>query len=205
MTLKILYVDDEADIEDLVRQKFRKKIRKNEFSFEFALDGVQALQMLDEKEFDIILSDINMPNMDGIKLLGELVKLKIPHLKTVMITAYGDMGNLRKAMNAGAFDFINKPIDFEDLEHTIYKTADTINWIKESESQRKQLITLEQDLEIARDIQLSLIPKVPLLIPEIEISGKMEAAKMVGGDFYDYFQIDDEHVAIIIGDALKPE
>ena len=122
MVSKILVVDDEPDLEVLILQKFRRKIRKNEFEFFFAGNGLEALEQLRANEdIDMILTDINMPQMDGLTLLEEL--LKLPCLtKAVVVSAYGDMDNIRTAMNRGAFDFITKPIDFRDLELTIEKT-----------------------------------------------------------------------------------
>jgi len=127
---KILVVDDEEDLEILITQKFRKKIRAAEYQFVFALNGKQALDILrDQPDIDLILSDINMPEMDGLTLLAK-IKEQFPLLKTVIISAYGDMENIRLAMNRGAFDFITKPVDFQDLEITIEKTLLHINQIK---------------------------------------------------------------------------
>ncbi len=127
---KILVVDDEEDLEMLFRQKYRQKIRSGEFEMIFALNGQKALETLKEHpDVDLILSDINMPVMDGLTLLS-LTKVQNPLLKTVIISAYGDMENIRKAMNLGAFDFVTKPVDFQDLEITIEKTLSHINQIK---------------------------------------------------------------------------
>jgi len=128
--VKILVVDDEPDLEVLIKQKFRKKIRSEEFEFLFALNGRIALEILEENpDVDMILSDINMPEMDGLTLLSR-VKEKYSLLKTVIISAYGDMENIRVAMNLGAFDFITKPVDFQDLEITIDKTIQYVTQIK---------------------------------------------------------------------------
>lgn len=119
---KILVVDDEADLEILVKQKFRKKIRENIYEFIFAQNGEEALQkVMEHPDLEIILSDINMPVMDGLTLLSRLPEAN-PLLKAVVVSAYGDMQNIRTAMNRGAFDFICKPVDFEDLEVTMEKT-----------------------------------------------------------------------------------
>ncbi|EAZ82003.1 response regulator [Algoriphagus machipongonensis] len=127
---RILVVDDEADLEVLIKQKFRKKIRSEEYEFFFALNGKKALEVMEEsKDIDMILSDINMPEMDGLTLLSK-VKEQHSLLKTVIISAYGDMDNIRTAMNLGAFDFITKPVDFQDLEITIEKTIESIKQIK---------------------------------------------------------------------------
>ncbi len=127
---KILVVDDEEDLEMLFRQKYRQKIRAGEYEMLFALNGQLAMDTLnDHPDVDLILSDINMPVMDGLTLLSN-TKEKNPLVKTVMISAYGDMENIRKAMNLGAFDFVTKPVDFQDLEITIEKTLGYINQIK---------------------------------------------------------------------------
>lgn len=129
---KILVVDDEADLELLIRQKFRKKIKSNDYEFVFASNGAHALQQLeDNSDIDVILSDINMPVMDGLSLLTE-VNQKHSLLKTVMVSAYGDMDNIRTAMNRGAFDFITKPVNFNDLEITIDKTIEHVHQTKET-------------------------------------------------------------------------
>lgn len=137
--VKILVVDDESDLEILMKQKFRRKIRENIYEFVFAQNGEEALQMVDEHpDLDLILSDINMPVMDGLTLLTRLSEVN-PALKAVMVSAYGDMQNIRAAMNKGAFDFVCKPVDFDDLDLTIEKTIlyvqqlqQTIKAIKEN-------------------------------------------------------------------------
>ncbi len=119
---KILVVDDEADLEVLIKQKFRKKIRDKEYEFHFAENGRVALEkLMATPDIDIVLSDVNMPEMDGLTLLSELREVR-PLIKAVVVSAYGDMENIRTAMNKGAFDFITKPINFEDLSITMEKT-----------------------------------------------------------------------------------
>lgn len=129
---KILVVDDEEDLEVLVKQKFRRKIRENVYEFVFARNGEEALQKVKEHpDLDIILSDINMPVMDGLTLLGHLPEAN-PMLKAVVVSAYGDMQNIRMAMNRGAFDFICKPVDFEDLDVTMQKTIDHVKQLQQT-------------------------------------------------------------------------
>jgi adenylate cyclase len=119
---KILVVDDEPDLEVLIKQRFRKQIRDRQYEFIFAVNGADALDKIRESEdLDIVLSDINMPEMDGLTLLDKMGPLN-PILKAVIVSAYGDMENIRVAMNRGAFDFITKPVNFEDLDLTIIKT-----------------------------------------------------------------------------------
>jgi len=129
---KILVVDDEADLEILVKQKFRKKIRENVYEFIFAQNGEEALQkILEHPDLDIVLSDINMPIMDGLTLLSRLPEAN-PILKAVMVSAYGDMQNIRTAMNRGAFDFVCKPVDFDDLDLTMEKTIVHVKQLQET-------------------------------------------------------------------------
>jgi class 3 adenylate cyclase len=119
---KILVADDEVDLEMLIKQKFRQKIREQEYEFVFAVNGNDALQKIQlHPDIDIVLSDINMPEMDGLTLLSRLGESS-PLIKSVIVSAYGDMENIRTAMNRGAFDFITKPINFEDLSVTMEKT-----------------------------------------------------------------------------------
>ncbi|GJM27586.1 MAG: adenylate/guanylate cyclase domain-containing response regulator [Cyclobacteriaceae bacterium] len=129
---KILVVDDEKDLEVLIKQKFRKQIRAKEYEFLFAGNGKEALTALKTAEdVDIVLSDINMPEMDGLTLLGHLSESS-PLIKSVMVSAYGDMDNIRTAMNRGAFDFITKPIDFSDLSITMEKTLDYVRQLRKT-------------------------------------------------------------------------
>ena len=119
---KILVVDDETDLEVLIKQKFRQKIRDHQYEFVFAVNGKHALEQLElHTDVDVVLSDINMPEMDGLTLLTKLSE-KNGLLRSVIVSAYGDMENIRTAMNRGAFDFITKPVNFEDLELTMEKT-----------------------------------------------------------------------------------
>ena len=127
---KILVVDDETDLEILIKQKFRKKIRSKEYEFYFAINGKDALEKVAQlPDLDIVLSDINMPEMDGLTLLSKLNEVK-PLLKSVIVSAYGDIENIRTAMNRGAFDFITKPINFEDLNITVEKTLKYAHQLK---------------------------------------------------------------------------
>ena len=130
--VKILVADDEADLEVLIRQKFRRQIREDHYQFVFAINGKDALEKMEQHpDIAIILSDINMPEMDGLTLLTKLNESS-PLTKTVMVSAYGDMENIRTAMNRGAFDFVTKPVNFEDLEVTMEKTIRHVNQVKET-------------------------------------------------------------------------
>lgn len=132
MKTKILVVDDEDDLKVLIKQKFRQKIRQKEYDFIFAENGRHALeQLIEHKDVDLVLSDINMPEMDGLTLLTKIAEQNYL-LKTVIVSAYGDMQNIRTAMNSGAFDFITKPIDFKDLEITMEKTISHVETLKKT-------------------------------------------------------------------------
>lgn len=129
---KILVADDETDLEILIRQKFRQKIREQKYEFVFATNGNEALEKMQQHpDVAIVLSDINMPEMDGLTLLSRLGE-ENPLTKTVIVSAYGDMDNIRTAMNRGAFDFITKPVNFEDLELTMEKTIRHVIQMKET-------------------------------------------------------------------------
>ena len=201
----IMVVDDEHDMEMLISQKFRKQVRSGEFEFIFAYNGLEALaKLIEHPETAIILSDINMPEMDGLTLLTKLNELKNPALKTVIVSAYGDMDNIRTAMNRGAFDFVTKPVDFNDLERTINKTLNEQKILKRALEDHDKLLSIERDLSVARQIQQSILPlKFPPYPArkDFEIYAIMEAAKEVGGDFYDFFLIDNDKLGIVIGDV----
>ena len=129
---KILVADDEADLEMLIKQKFRQKIREQHYEFIFAVNGNDALEKIQQHpDVDIVLSDINMPEMDGLTLLTRLGESS-PLIKAVIVSAYGDMDNIRTAMNRGAYDFITKPINFEDLSLTMEKTLKHVSQLRET-------------------------------------------------------------------------
>jgi adenylate cyclase len=129
---KILVVDDEADLELLIKQKFRRQIREEVYQFVFAINGRHALETLKQHtDIDVVLTDINMPEMDGLTLLGKMHEMNLL-IKSVVVSAYGDMENIRTAMNRGAFDFVTKPVNFDDLGLTIEKTIQHVNQMKQT-------------------------------------------------------------------------
>jgi adenylate cyclase len=135
---KILAVDDEPDFELLLKQRFRQRIRKGDFEFRYARHGEEALAVLaEEPDIGLLLLDINMPVMDGLTLLSELRARGSP-ARAVIVSAYGDMANIRTAMNRGAFDFVTKPVDLNDLELTIDKTLERIAFVRELDQQRAE-------------------------------------------------------------------
>ena len=204
--VKILSVDDEAPIELLMRQFFRRKIRSGEYEFYFAHNGREALDVLtNTPDIEIILCDINMPEMDGLTLLAKVNEMHNPAMRVIMVSAYGDMKNIRQAMNNGAFDFATKPIDMDDLARTIEKAIEQIHYVHESQKEHTQLESLKVDLTSASEIQQYFLPSTFPPFPEdgdkLDIYASMEAAKDVGGDFYDFFRIDDDRIALVIADV----
>lgn len=202
MSLHILVVDDEPDVEVLIRQRFRKDIRSERLMFDFARDGVEALEVLsDRPEIEIVLSDINMPRMDGLTLLKQIAELN-RLLKVVIVSAYGDLENIRTAMNRGAFDFITKPIDFADLDVTIEKTMAEIVTLRKAVASEQELSSIRRELDIARDIQLSFVPlEIVSHDDGVYVHGLTRPAREVGGDFYDFFALGGGRFGFAIGDV----
>ncbi len=129
---KILVADDEPDLEVLIKQKFRQKIREREYEFVFAVNGRDALEKMQQHpDVDMVISDINMPEMDGLTLIHKLSETS-PLIKSIIVSAYGDMANIRTAMNRGAFDFLTKPINFEDFAITLERTLSHVNQLQET-------------------------------------------------------------------------
>ncbi len=204
--VKILSVDDELDLELLLTQYFRRKIRKGEYEFLFAHNGLEALtMMLRHPDIEIVLSDINMPEMDGLTLLARINEMRNPALRVIMVSAYGDMGNIRQAMNNGAFDFATKPIDLDDLSITIEKAVKQIEFVRQTQREHAQLVDLKGDLAVASEIQQAILPRMFPPFPEnsnvMDLAALMTPAKDVGGDFYDFFRIDAEHIGVVIADV----
>jgi sigma-B regulation protein RsbU (phosphoserine phosphatase) len=201
MPVKILVVDDEPDLELLISQKFRKQVREGEFHFVFAQNGIEALERMQQhSDLDVVLTDINMPEMDGLTLLAKINE-SYPLVKSVIVSAYGDMANIRTALNRGAFDFVTKPIDFSDLEITLKKTIQEARVRKQAAADRDRLVALQRELDVARRIQQSIVPRTFPRHQNFEILAEMMTAKEVGGDLYDFFAIDDRRVGFMIGDA----
>lgn len=201
MPNRILVVDDEPDLELLITQRFRKRIRGEELSFLFASNGEEALTRLQADGLvDVVLTDINMPVMDGLTLLSRLREAH-PLLRSVIVSAYGDMPNIRTALNRGAFDFITKPIDFQDLEITLDKAISEAVERKQAARDRDRLLGLSRELELARSIQESLVPRKFPQHSRMSVAGAMIPAAQVGGDLFDCFMLDDQRLAFTIGDV----
>ena len=200
-TKKILVVDDEPDLEPLVLQRMRRQIRRGEYEFVFANDGVEALEMLvEDKEIDMVVSDINMPRMDGLTLLQQIQEVT-PDIRAIIISAYGDMENIRTAMNRGAFDFVTKPLDFQDLRLTIQRTLQHLDEWRDALQSRDKLVALQNELDVANNIQQSVLPAAFPESNTYEIYGSMQPARNVGGDFFDVQILRDGKIGLAIADV----
>ena len=198
---KILVVDDEVDLEPLMLQRMRRQIRAGTYEFVFAHNGLEALERLrEERDIDMVLSDINMPLMDGLTLLQQIPKVD-PNLRAVIVSAYGDMENIRTAMNRGAFDFVTKPLDFDDLKLTIERTLKHMAEWRDALMSRDKLVALQNELNVASNIQQSILPTRFPEGPDFQVFGSMEPARSVGGDFYDVYRLEDGNIGLAIADV----
>ena len=199
--IRILVVDDEVDLEQLMLQRMRREVRRGRYEFEFAHNGVEALELLrKDNGFDIVLSDINMPVMDGLTLLSQIPDVD-PDVRAVMVSAYGDMENIRTAMNRGAFDFVTKPIDFTDLKTTIERTIENLAMWRKALSARDKLVTLQNELDVARTMQQDILPKSFPTSESFDLYASMVPALSVGGDFFDIYEFSDGRVGVAIADV----
>ena len=198
---KILVVDDEPDLEHLVLQRMRREIRRRKYAFVFAHNGIEALELLNQdRSIDVVVSDINMPKMDGLTLLERIPDVH-PDVRCVIVSAYGDMKNIRTAMNRGAFDFVTKPIDFGDLRVTIERTLRNLIAWREATESREKLLAIQSELDIASKMQQSILPTVFPGSSSFQVFGNMEPAREVGGDFFDIMALDEGRIGIAIADV----
>lgn len=182
--VRILVVDDEPDLELLVTQKFRRRIHAGELEFAFARDGVEAVETLAENpDIQVVVTDIRMPRMDGLSLLARLKRFS-RLLRAVVVSAYGDMQNIRAAMNLGAYDFVTKPIDFQDLEKTIDKTIDDIARISEVELQRRAAERAQ--LALSHYVSPNLASHLAEHPDDIELGGERRELSFVCTDMASY-------------------
>lgn len=184
MAARILVVDDEPDLEALVVQRFRRRIRNGEFEFVFARDGEQALQILgNSDDMAMVLSDINMPRMDGLTLLARLNESH-GDLRVVIVSAYGDMRNIRTAMNRGAFDFLTKPIEFDDLEVTIDKTLDDMS--RSRALRRAKLKAEEAKHAMSRYFSPSIVRQMEEDPTSLRVGGERRLVTLLFTDLADF-------------------
>jgi adenylate cyclase len=201
MMSKILVVDDEPDLESMVLQNFRREIRQGDMDFLFASDGEDALSQLGENDdVDIVISDINMPKMDGLTLLRHIQDLD-NQLKTVIVSAYGDMRNIRTAMNLGAFDFLTKPIDFSDLEITLGKTISDQQSLREVHRLRE---TAEKaKLSLARYFSPNLVQQLVDSPDSLNLDGERRELTFVFTDLADFTPLVESLAPAVIVSLLN--
>ncbi|MFZ4532149.1 MAG: adenylate/guanylate cyclase domain-containing protein [Alsobacter sp.] len=201
MTARILVVDDEPDLEALLTQKFRREIRAGDFAFLFARDGVEALEIIAATpDLDLVLSDINMPRMDGLTLLARVQELH-DTLSTVVVSAYGDLANIRTAMNRGAFDFLTKPIDFADLEATIARTVRHVAQQRDSRQRRTEAERAHASL--ARFFSPSLAAELADASGGRSLAGKRQDISVLFTDIADFTGLVETIDPTVLGELLN--
>ena len=179
----------------------RRHIRRGRYEFVFAHNGIEALEQLGaDPNIDMVVSDINMPRMDGLTLLEQIPNVS-PDIRAIIVSAYGDMENIRTAMNRGAFDFVTKPVDFDDLQFTIDRTLEHIEQWREALSTRDKLVALQNELDVASKMQQSILPTSFPSSPSYKTYGTMHPAKDVGGDFFDIIRLENDRIGLAIADV----
>jgi sigma-B regulation protein RsbU (phosphoserine phosphatase) len=197
---KILVLDDEEDTRDLFEQKFRHQISNKIYSFSFAARPEEALELLKTQSFDIFVSDINVGGIDGISFMSQLRK-EHPLMKSIVISAYGDINTLRAVMRSGAHDFVIKPIDFKDFTDTLEKTVRVVEKLKQAEATNKKLSAISDELDVSGKLQRSILPGNIVKKGSIEVWADTVPAAEVGGDFYDFFWLSETKLGIVIADV----
>jgi adenylate cyclase len=198
---RILVVDDEPDLETLVQQRFRRQVRDGAFDFLFAHDGVEALTLLeDNRDVDVVVTDINMPRMDGLTLLRKLQENEAK-LSTIIVSAYGDMANIRNAMNGGAFDFITKPIDFSDLEATIVKTIRHLEILREA--QRRLTEAERAHTSLSRYFSPNLAKRLASDADTIDLGGQRREIAALFTDIADFTGLVETLEPEVLGPLLN--
>ena len=198
---KLLVVDDEEDVARMFRQSMRPELMRGLYRLLFAASGVEALECLDqEPDVDLVITDINMPEMDGLTLLGHLSERSLD-LRSVVVSAYGDMKNIRTAMGLGAVDFVTKPVDFDDMKETIGRSLRSLDQWREAMASRDQLVSLRHELDLAGRIQQSVLPPESQSVCNYDIHAMVEPAREVSGDFYDVMRLDGGRVGLVVADV----
>jgi adenylate cyclase len=201
MTARILVVDDEPDLEALVLQKFRRQIRDGAVSFLFARDGIEALAALKaHADVDLVVTDINMPRMDGLSLLAKLQESE-ERVSTIVVSAYGDMANIRTAMNRGAFDFVTKPIDFVDLEATIAKTLRHIDFLRDA--RQRQAEAERAHASLSRYFSPNLAQRLVSDNDAVELAGQRREIATLFSDIADFTALVEMLEPSVLGTLLN--
>ena len=201
MTARILVVDDEPDLETLIQQKFRRQIHGGAISFLFARDGVEALTLLEaNRDVDLVVTDINMPRMDGLSLLQKLQENE-ENPCTIIVSAYGDIANIRTAMNRGAFDFLTKPIDFVDLETTIAKTIRHVEVLREA--RRRQAEAERAHASLSRYFSPNLAERLASDTDAIDLGGQRREIATLFTDIASFTALVETLEADVLGPLLN--
>jgi adenylate cyclase len=201
MIARILIVDDEPDLQALILQKFRRQISGGSVSFLFARDGVDALATLKaENGIDLVVTDINMPRMDGLTLLQKLQENE-EKVSTIVVSAYGDMANIRTAMNRGAFDFVTKPIDFADLETTITKTLRHIEFLRDA---RQREVTAERAYaSLSRYFSPNLAQRLASDVDAVDLCGQRREIATLFTDIANFTSLVETLEPTVLGPLLN--
>jgi adenylate cyclase len=201
VTARILVVDDEPDLQALIQQKFRHQIREGIISFLFAHDGVEALAALKANgDVDMVVADINVPRMDGLTLLQKLQENE-EKLATIIVSAYGDMNNIRTAMNRGAFDFVTKPIDFADLEKTIAKTVRHVEALREA--RRRQSAAERAHAALSRYFSPNLAQRLASDAGAIDLGGQRREIATLFSDITSFTALVETLEPSVLGPLLN--
>jgi len=201
MTTRILVVDDEPDLEALILQKFRRQVRDGAISFLFARDGVEALDALKaDAGINLVVTDINMPRMDGLTLLQKLQEGE-ERLSTIVVSAYGDMANIRTAMNRGAFDFVTKPIDLQDLETTIAKTLRHIEFL--NQARERQAAAERAYSSLSRYFSPNLAQRLASDVDAIDLGGQRREITTLFTDIASFTALAEALEPSVLGPLLN--
>ncbi|MDR1267831.1 MAG: SpoIIE family protein phosphatase [Holosporales bacterium] len=201
MVAHILIVDDEPDTEPLFSQSFSAQVESGQYRLFFAKNGVEALNILQETpEMDIAITETHLPVMDGLTLIGHIVE-QYPLMRSIVVSAYSDLSNLRAVMNKGAHDFVLKPVDFEDLGATIDKTAALVASLKKAQKSQQKLNSITDELDVSARLQRSILPGNVMEKGPLKVYADTDPAAEVGGDFYDFFWLNDTLLGVVIADV----
>ena len=198
---KILVVDDEEDVMPMFKQRLRRDVRQGKYELLFAANGIEAVAVLEDvPDIDILITDINMPELDGLGLLEQISGVHV-NLRALVLSAYGNMDNIRKAMNRGAFDFVLKPVDFDDIRVTLERSINDLERWRIVSKARDELLTIQKELDIAARIQKAVIPKKFPAFDGFDVSAIIDPARSVAGDFYDVIQMNDGLMGLVVADV----
>ena len=204
MTNNILLVDQELSLTNGDHQHFEQQLGLEDCQWFYASDGIEALEMIKaDASIEVIITDIHLPEVDGFSLIEQLQTQAISY-KIIILSNDRNISHIRKAMNLGAYDFLSKPIDFEDLQATLKRALSEVKAIRAAEQAKQQLQNIQEELSVANKLQQSILPSNFNIFPKetgFELSAEMIPAKTVGGDFYDFFQIDESRWGFVIGDV----